>query len=125
MSKSEMDKVCENILGNQQSQYEYVMYNSKDFLMCKTFEDKILNPIIENVEDEKTLKLIFVWLDDFIENVIRVNDNFVRNGCNDEGVDDSEIRTISEMIEDEIGIRTIPSYLQIEMDEKYGKEVVQ
>ena len=73
---------------------------------------------------KKTLKLIFVWLDDFIENVIRVNDNFVRNGCNDEGVDDSEIRTISEMIEDEIGIRTIPSYLQIEMDEKYGKEVV-
>jgi hypothetical protein len=53
-----------------------------------------------------------------------VNDNFVRNGCNDEGVDDSEIRTISEMIEDEIGIRTIPSYLQKEMDEKYGKEVV-
>ena len=124
MSKSEMDKVCENILGNQQNQYEYVMYNSKDLFMCKTFEDHILKPIIENVEDEKTLKLIFVWLDDFIENVIRVNDNFVRNGCNDEGVDDSEIRTISEMIEDEIGIRTIPSYLQIEMDEKYGKEVV-
>ena len=125
MSKSELDKVCENVLGNQQKQYEYVMYNSKDLFMCKTFEDHILNPIIENVEDEKTLKLIFVWLDDFIENVIRVNDNFVRNGCNDEGVDDSEIRTISEMIEDEIGIRTIPSYLQIEMDEKYGKEVVQ
>ena len=124
MSKSEMDKVCENILGNQQSQYEYVMYNSKDFLMCKTFEDKILNPIIENVEDEKTLKLIFVWLDDFIENVIRVNDNYVRNGSNDVGADDSEIRTISEMIEDDIGIKTIPSYLQKEMDEKYGKEVV-
>jgi hypothetical protein len=122
MSKSELDKVCENVLGNQQKQYEYVMYNSKDLFMCKTFEDHILNPIIENVEDEKTLKLIFVWLDDFIENVIRVNDNFVRNGCNDEGVDDSEIRTISEMIEDEIGITTIPSYLQKEMDEKYGKE---
>jgi hypothetical protein len=122
MSKSELDKVCENVLGNQQKQYEYVMYNSKDLFMCKTFEDHILNPIIENVEDEKTLKLIFVWLDDFIENVIRVNDNFRRNGCNDEGVDDSEIRTISEMIEDEIGITTIPSYLQKEMDEKYGKE---
>ena len=90
--------------------------------MCKTFEDHILKPIIENVEDEKTLKQIFVWLDDFIENVIRVNDNFRRNGCNDEGVEDSEIRTISEMIEDEIGITTIPSYLQKEMDEKYGKE---
>ena len=124
MSKSEMDKVCENILGNQQNQYEYVMYNSKDLFMCKTFEDHILNPIIENVEDEKTLKQIFVWLDDFIENVIRVNDNFVRNGSNDVGADDSEIRTISEMIEDDIGIKTIPAYLQKEMDEKYGKEVV-
>ena len=122
MSKDVMNKVCESILSNQQNQYEYVIYNSKDLFMCKTFEDHILKPIIENVEDEKTLKQIFVWLDDFIENVIRVNDNFRRNGCNDEGVEDSEIRTISEMIEDEIGITTIPSYLQKEMDEKYGKE---
>ena len=107
--KTDLNEICDYVLGNQQLQYEHIM-KSKDFFLVKTFEDNILKPLIENVEDEKTLKQLFVWLDVFIENIIRVNDNFVRNG---EDTDNYLEMSISDMIDKEIGITTMAKDMEI------------
>jgi hypothetical protein len=47
--KTDLNEICDYVLGNQQLQYEHIM-KSKDFFLVKTFEDNILKPLIENVE---------------------------------------------------------------------------
>ena len=83
-SKSELDKVCDYFLGNQQKQWEGVM-NSNDYFLVRSFAERIAKTIIENIDDEDIKEGFFNMFEYFIEDVIRVNDNINRNGkCDDD-----------------------------------------